>query len=164
MRTIQTPTLRLLRSLSFKMAFNGVAAQSLAPVLAAVEAMQSSGNRAQKAEANESLDRFQKTVGSLGMRLLVTILKVNRPTHGRPRSTSCKPTTQLRMPKPRCLRQSHLRARYRPMNSLIMDFSEPPRLYTISISCPESHSQNFEIKSSDSSCTIGEDRNQFGHN
>lgn len=44
------------------MAANGAAAQAFAPVLAAVETMQSSGDRAQKAEANDFLDRFQKTV------------------------------------------------------------------------------------------------------
>ena len=44
------------------MAANGVASQAFAPVLAAVETMQSSGSRTQKAEANTYLDKFQKTV------------------------------------------------------------------------------------------------------
>lgn len=46
------------------MAANGGVAvqQAVAPVLQAVETMQSSGDRAQKKEAHEYLDRFQKTV------------------------------------------------------------------------------------------------------
>jgi transportin-3 len=44
------------------MAANGVAGHAFAPVVAAVETMQSSGHRAQKAEANSFLDKFQKTV------------------------------------------------------------------------------------------------------
>jgi len=42
------------------MATNGV--QAYAPVLAAVNVMQSNADRTQKRQATESLDKFQKTV------------------------------------------------------------------------------------------------------
>jgi transportin-3 len=44
------------------MAANGVASQAFAPVLAAVDAMQSNADRTQKSKANDFLDTFQKTV------------------------------------------------------------------------------------------------------
>lgn len=45
------------------MATNGVAAQqALAPILAAVETMQGNVDRAQKEQAVQFLDKFQKTV------------------------------------------------------------------------------------------------------
>ena len=89
-------------ALNLRMAANGVAAQAFAPVVAAVETMQSSGHRAQKAEANNFLDKFQKTVSFQRVpssRIAKRRLSQKRGIH---RSPSCKPTIRPLTYRERC--------------------------------------------------------------